>query len=303
MWDDKTEMIQEQLQIKLSEAVATSELSRWLRLVKMPSKILRPLLLARMKQISGAKAETFFGTSMNVILPEPVSVKIWRYGYFEKDVTAFILQFLSEGDTFIDIGSHFGFYSLLGAHLVGSTGMTISCEPMPRTREMLIKNMEAHVAAGYSSIVPKALGRRPETVEFKDFGILGSAFATSMDPRSSAMTDHSTVKVEVDTLDNVLEGKEIRQNMLIKIDAEGAEEAVLEGARKTIMKYRPSLILELGDSTESDKEKKRSRILIETLETEFGYHTLEFDNWSMKPHEKRDTYRYDNLFFSPLPLE
>lgn len=284
---------------KLRAAVATSDQSKWRRLVQMPYRTLNPIVSAKLNRIYETTAPTFFGEYMNLVMPEPVSVKIWRYGYFEKDVSFFLLNTLVAGDTFIDVGGHFGFYSLLGAHLVGPTGKTVSCEPMPKTRAILTKNMQRYVDSGVSSIVPKAIGRAAETVEFKDFGILGSAFATSMEARSSAMADHESVTVQVETLDAVLADKDLRQNMLIKIDAEGAEEAVLEGAGQTISTHRPKLILELGDSTAEDKANNRSRALIEMLEETYGYKTYEFSNWSLALHKKRDSYVYDNLFFVP----
>ena len=78
---------------------------------------------------------------MNVWLPEPVSKSIWRYGYFEEDVCLAMLYYLERGMTFIDVGAHIGFFTLLGSYLVGREGKVLSFEPTPSTYRLLKKNV------------------------------------------------------------------------------------------------------------------------------------------------------------------
>ena len=59
---------------------------------------------------------------------------------------------------------------------------------------------------------------------------------------AARVSDDGEVIVEVDTIDNVLEGNRVS---FIKMDIEGAEYHALLGAKKTIMKHRPRMALSL----------------------------------------------------------
>jgi len=48
---------------------------------------------------------------------------------------------LTEGDTAIDVGAHYGVYSVLMAAMCGQTGYVVAFEPDPYAREMLVKNL------------------------------------------------------------------------------------------------------------------------------------------------------------------
>jgi len=234
---------------------------------------------------------------MRLVLPEPVSTTIWRYGFFEEDVSFYMLTQLREGDTFIDVGGHFGFFSLLAAELVGPSGRTVTFEPMPQTRRLLSENLADYIDAGSSEIVPMAAGRFPGELEFKDFGLVGSAFATSADARHATLKASGNVKVTVDTIDNVAGALSLDRCDLIKIDAENAEEEVIAGAAEVIKTLRPALIVEMGDSVGS--RDSRSLAIIELL-CQQGYEVYEFRHWQIRPHIKRRSYTHQNLLFKPL---
>lgn len=284
---------------KLRSAVELSTLSKWERLVKIPYRTLYPRLISKDKIIPKTK-NTFFDTPMKLILPEPVSTKIWRYGYFEKDVSFYLLNELNDGDIFIDVGSHFGFYSLLAAKLVGNNGKTISFEPMPETREILEQNMSPFTSTERSEIIPTAVGKEVGELMFKDFGITGSAFATFSDPRGEGLKHQKDIKVQVETLDNFFQKRSLDKCNLIKIDAENAEEDVIEGAKNVLTNIKPSLIVELGDISIEEQKNSRSRSIIESIEKDFNYQAFEFKNWEILPHIKQDKYIYNNILFRPL---
>jgi hypothetical protein len=113
---------------KLSSAVYRARRDRLKRLVANPWKMIYPKLLTIIHKTREVKARTFWGEEMHVWLPENVSKSIWRYGFFEEDVCLYMLYHLEEGMTFIDIGAHIGFFTLLGSHLVGKKGNVLSFE-------------------------------------------------------------------------------------------------------------------------------------------------------------------------------
>src|SRR4051794_26544966 len=67
-------------------------------------------------------ARTYWGQRMEVRLPETQSEKLVRFGLTEPELTAYVLALLRPGQIFIDVGAHYGYYSVLGAGLVGPRG-------------------------------------------------------------------------------------------------------------------------------------------------------------------------------------
>lgn len=58
--------------------------------------------------------------------------------------------------------------------------------------------------------------------------------------RNSKLSSLGQVKVNADSVDNILKGEEIT---ILKMDIEGSEEKAIEGARNTIIKYKPKLYI------------------------------------------------------------
>jgi len=100
------------------------------KLLKVPkgivvSKIMEEIAFCLKKPIR-CKVKTFWGEEMLVIIPEVVSLNIYRYRFFEEDLTKMILEYLKPGMTFFDIGAHFGYYTLLASFIVGEKGIVHS---------------------------------------------------------------------------------------------------------------------------------------------------------------------------------
>ena len=108
---------------------------------------------------------------MTIYLPE--AGNLYYFGFYEANLTNFMINALREGDTFVDIGAHVGFYSMLGSSLVGPEGSVLSFEPTPRTFAELSKNasQKANIAVFNSAVLDE------ETeIEFFDYGRRYSSF-------------------------------------------------------------------------------------------------------------------------------
>ena len=262
---------------------------------RQPLKMFTPYLMRLSGQTRRVTAKTFFDRTMQVIIPEPVSISIWRYGFFEEDVCYFLLSLLRPGDTFIDIGGHFGFFSMLGRELVGSDGTVVTFEPMPSTREVLCENMSRHASPAHHHLIPSAAGAATGRLKFKDFGLTGSAFATSGTKRSTSVKLVGEVDVDVRTLDSVVDDLGLKKCCLIKIDAENAEYDVINGGLASIRRLRPAVILETGD--DGDAESRTRRVLDLLLAEKYA--PFEFRAWRLAPHEVSERYGYQNLLMIP----
>ena len=71
-----------------------------------------------------------------------INQAIFLYGTFEISETRLVQAFLRPGMTFLDVGAHIGYYTLIASRLVGDAGRVHSFEPGAATRA----HLEANVA-------------------------------------------------------------------------------------------------------------------------------------------------------------
>jgi FkbM family methyltransferase len=131
-----------------------------------------------------------------------------------------------------DIGANAGFYSLLMARRVGVGGRVFAFEPQPSNLDFLRRHLELNRVRNVQ-VSGEAVA---------DF-VGEASFAT--DPGSYKGCLHSTgaIRVQVETLDNLVTAGRIEPADLLKIDVEGAELAVLRGGEKFLKRFRPVIFL------------------------------------------------------------
>ena len=182
---------------------------------------------------------------MTVVLPEVISEQIYSYGLFDEIVTGLALHAVREGDVVIDVGAHFGYFTLLFAHLVGESGCVVSIEPTPSTFSVLRDNTTA-----LKNVTPlnMAAGRQSGRLTISDFGLTYCAWNTLSG--SSRMPQvlgqpQARVDVEVVRLDDLCKRESIQPDV-IKIDAENFEEEVIGGLAETLLRWHPRVLMETG---------------------------------------------------------
>lgn len=193
---------------------------------------------------------------------------------------------LSDGDTFVDVGANFGTFSLLASRIVGASGTVIAVEPQERLAAMIEESLMLseiqhckveRVACGSAS------GERTLLVPVDDSGRAGFFAGFSGRP------GHTEQRVMVTTLDALLERHRGTPPTLIKIDVEGSEIDVLDGAESTIREFMPAILVELnrwsaeaaGRTTHEVMERLRSLGYSSFSSTEAYPRKLE-------PHELRE---------------
>lgn len=153
---------------------------------------------------------------------------------WEPSSTQWVLEHLCAGDTFVDVGAHVGYYTLLAAKAVGDGGRVYAFEPDPGNFALLVRNVELN---GFRNVVleNKAVAARP------------GARRLYLSPNNSG--DHrlevpgegrASVEVEAVCLDEYLAGRRVD---FVKIDTQGAEAEVLLGMKGTILANRHLVML------------------------------------------------------------
>lgn len=244
-----------------------------------------------------AETRTFWGGRMTVVFPEMVSCFLYRYGFFEENLTTIFINYLKKDTVFFDIGTHFGYFSLLASELVGEGGQVHSFEPTPSTFGVLSGNL-----AGRNNVYLNnmALWSEETTLDFQDYGIRYSAFNSLYGAKCMEVLENrilpTTHRVKTKSVDGYIAETGAKPGF-IKIDAESAEFDILQGMERTLADVRPIVTMEVGDFDDTDifKDSKDSVVFL----MERKYRAYEFADGRIVEHKPRESYRYNNLLFIP----
>ena len=288
------------LKVQLERAVASSQQrirhrpldwqARWLRAMAL-EWIARTLHL-----VVPTTARTFWGEQMRVLVPEGISSHLLHAGYFEEGLTRVLLDLLRPGMTFFDVGAHYGYFTLLASHIVGPSGRVHAFEPAPATFATLEHNTRRKQNVTRQNV---ALYSRAAKLEFMDYGLVMSAFSSIYPERLLPRDRKGAVprlrEVTAVTLDDYIERYGARPD-LIKIDAEGSESEILRGAERVLAEGRPMITMEVADVGVWSPVPCRDLV---SFLIQRGYKAFECQGETVRPHELRETYEYDNLLFVP----
>lgn len=235
-----------------------------------------------------------WGSPLSFYLPE--ANQIYYYDFWELGLANLVIDILKEGDTFIDVGSHVGYYSSLAASLVGPNGRVLACEPTPRTFKSVQQNLSSFTTATAHN---GALSNKKGTLSFFDYGPKHSAF-NSFSDRTDPSLDHihgdaHKLVVQTDTLDNILEQYSLTPTF-VKIDAEGAESLILSGATRTLSSARPIFSFEVGGDAEWDESTQDALMFFR--DANYALFNIS-DTGRLSHHTLKDKYTYDNIVCIP----
>jgi FkbM family methyltransferase len=203
-------------------------------------------------------------------------------GVYEPDVAAFAALMVKPGDTVIDVGAHVGLHTMNFASLVGDAGTVHAFEPSSRASACLEEAMHWNGYADRVVLHRAAAGASEGEVAFYLDTKSGLTSSTVESWTLSAQRGLVTCV----TLDRALEGAVVRSPALLKIDAEGAEAAVLEGARILLAETPPrGVILEVSSNADAFALVSRMREYGYEIHgearipemTSHGYDSAEFD--------------------------
>ncbi|MGD0546465.1 MAG: FkbM family methyltransferase, partial [Terracidiphilus sp.] len=162
----------------------------------------------------------------------------------EPHVFRWIANGLRPGDVFFDVGAHQGWMSMAAARKVGRAGRVVAFEPSPPSLQFLSYHKRMN-RLPQIDIIPKAVTNRDDAgIPFYLVGD-GNAFMNSLfgtDTPEISARGKTVIEIETITLDTFSRQSGLIPH-LIKIDAEGAEIWVCEGARHLLAHNHPALII------------------------------------------------------------
>lgn len=161
-------------------------------------------------------------------------------GLLEFEEMTFLLHTLQPSDLFLDVGANAGCYTVLASKVVSAR--TVAFEPVPETYRRLVRNCRANDLG--SKVVLHNLGVSDQP------GVL--KFSTESDSMNHVIREDESSRfatsVNVQTIDDLIDGPVF----LMKVDVEGYELPVIQGAKKLLSRKQVSaVILELNGSGEN----------------------------------------------------
>lgn len=169
------------------------------------------------------------------------------YWGFKEKAKEYLFSQIKQGDTIVDIGANVGEISFISSKLVGDEGKVISYEPDHTNFKRFIKNIEIN---NFQNISYFNLGLGNQKGEFE---------IEILDPNNRGMNrivPHTNFDlqvpfikqlVQIETLDDHIESLKLSKVDLIKIDTEGFEFHILQGAQQVLKKYHPKLFIEIDE--------------------------------------------------------
>lgn len=152
------------------------------------------------------------------------------------------IQIITPGTQFLDIGSHWGVFSLVAMKIGGSGSRAICIEASDQAVKVLRENLCLNQVQDLVSVVNSACGEKVGELRMLTTGAGGADyFVVPADERPD------TITVPQVSADSVCESSRFQPTHM-KVDVEGFEEEVLRGARRVLSEFKPHLFLELhGD--------------------------------------------------------
>jgi FkbM family methyltransferase len=167
---------------------------------------------------------------------------------YEPLITDLILRSLNPGETAIDVGANAGYHTLVMAQAVGPTGVVHAFEPAPQLVEMLKCSVQLNKFQDRVRINRVAVSRITDSnVPFLMSGGTNTGSSSLVDERAgaSSLSEPPSIVTAVETvsMDEYARTASIQMCSLMKIDVEGAEHLVIEGAARMIERMRPRVII------------------------------------------------------------
>lgn len=229
-----------------------------------------------------------------------------RLYYFYKDnleasFVDHLRPLVTPGSTVIDVGANIGFFTRRFARWTSREGKVIALEPEAENFRRLNDALARDGTAPQVEAIQAAVGAATGTAMLQ---------LHPFHPGDHRIVDGSgsnAVTVPLTCLDELLAVRGWPKVSLVKIDVQGAEERVLEGADRTLTEMRPAWFVEVDDACLRGFGSSAAALLTRFVEHGYHIHRLNrdgvgnaLDTVEILEHQSRSG-EYEDLLFLPSP--
>jgi len=156
-------------------------------------------------------------------------------GWWEPEVLRVLPGLARLARGVVDVGAHTGLFTLM-ALAENPIAQAVAIEPVMANAQLLHTNLRENGLLGRCIVAVAAVADVPGIVDF-DLGPVKVPMTASI-----ATAGTNGVRIPAVSIDSI--GDWLPSIDLIKIDVEGFEHLVFQGAQKTLIKHRPTLVIE-----------------------------------------------------------
>lgn len=288
-------MSKERLLERLNKVERIAYATKWSRLLHNPYKYISAILFRKFTYTKThheriVQTPAFFGIDMTVALPAATDIYLTGGKSHSSEIrlARFLINHLSVGDHFIDIGAHYGYFTLLAAIIVGEQGKVFAFEPAKDTFQILSRNCATKKNI---RIFNEAVSDEMGTLTFFQFPNMYSEY-NSIDVHQFEnekwfqANKPLKITVEAKALDSIVREQQINAS-IIKIDVEGAEDKTIGGGIRFFTSQNPYIVMEyLSAERGNESHQKAARQLYD-----LGYKSFAIQkNGSLTPVKDIDQY-------------
>lgn len=208
-----------------------------LRTLPLVAPLLRRAFALAVRPLGGRAVAIAHGPGAGLRLWFDETSAVWVSGRAEGAVQEALRTLVRPGAVLFDVGANVGFFTVLGARLVGPSGTVVAFEPHPENVARLRRNVDLNAAANVvvvAAAVSDAGGER-----------LLDARHTATAHLVGGGAGPGSVRVEAISLDEFVAQRPDLAPAVVKIDVEGHEAEVVRGMRATLGRAGPVLICEV----------------------------------------------------------
>jgi len=155
----------------------------------------------------------------------------------EPDLWEWLKTTVRADERVLDVGSFLGIYAMALARWAGANARVLAFEPTPAVAETLVRHVEMNGLQDRIEVLRIALGTRDGVADFHEHS---EPYRNAIGVTDPAGVGTGQIRVPVSTIDAICESRNVEPT-LIRMDVQGAELAVLTGARRTIARGRGRL--------------------------------------------------------------
>jgi FkbM family methyltransferase len=212
----------------------------------------------------------------------------WRFEYLfqltEYQTVDHCRQLITPGMRVLDLGAHIGYFTRLFAGLVGDNGVVYALEPHPDNHRLLLHNLKSD---GLDRVIVEQ-------------SLVGAADGTAQLFIGSGHSNHTmhaayagaggVIELPAARLDSLLARRNLGRFDFLKIDCEGAEPQILDGARETLRSVS-TILIEVNPRALAAGGSSAARLLDQLRSLGFTPRVIEDDGSLADPVPSRpDTF-------------
>lgn len=213
-------------------------------------------------------ATTFYDSKIKIALPAGTDLYLIGGKSHDSEIrlARFMTNYLEPGESFVDVGAHFGYFTLLASGLVGEKGRVLAFEAANRNFGLLKLNC---TGAGNVELFNNAVSNHSEMLTFYEFPARYSEYNTldiSQFEQESWFRWYKPKQIQVQsvTLDDVLKERKV-QPAVVKIDVEGGEFNVIRGMINTLENQPVVVVMEYLSPSRHNAAHRSAATLLKSM--------------------------------------